>query len=111
MMMPKDNFGLGAETVSRICSVFSAHPEVIEVRIYGSRAKGNYRSGSDIDLTMMGSGITTSMLFRVGDEIDELLLPYKVDLSVYKDIDNIDLLEHIERVGQVFYKSENNKSV
>lgn len=100
-------YGLKTNTIKAIQEVFAAYPEVERVLLYGSRAKGNYRSGSDIDLTITGEHVNMDILQKIEDEIDELLLPYKVDLSLHKQIQNKDLLEHIERVGKVFYEKSN----
>ncbi|MDH5298814.1 MAG: nucleotidyltransferase domain-containing protein [Desulfobulbaceae bacterium] len=84
--------------------VFAAHPEVEEAILYGSRAKGNERPGSDIDLTLNGPNLNLQVINRISRELDDLLLPYTIDLSVFRQISNSDLLDHIERVGQVFYR-------
>lgn len=86
-------------------TVFTQHPEVEKVILYGSRAKGNYREGSDIDLTMVGD-ITYGTLGTISDELDELLLPYTIDLSVYTALANEALKEHIARAGKVFFQRE-----
>ena len=98
-------FGLQESTIARINSVFAHYPQIPQVRLYGSRAKGNYRNGSDIDLTIMGDALTYAQLLRIENEIDDLLLPYKVDLSLFRQIDNPALIDHIQRVGMVFYES------
>jgi predicted nucleotidyltransferase len=95
--------GLPDKAVAKLLSVFAAHPHVEQVILYGSRAKGNYRPGSDIDLTIVGNAVDWQELLRIDNEIDDLLLPYKWDLSLLRQIDNPDLLEHIRRVGVVFY--------
>jgi predicted nucleotidyltransferase len=97
-------FGLKRSTIEKIRTVFSGHPEVEQVILYGSRARGNYRPGSDIDLTICGEGVTLPQLLRLEHELDELLLPYKIDLSLRHKIDSPDLLGHIRRVGKVFYE-------
>ncbi len=102
-------FGLSAGTLQKIRHTLARHPHVQRAVIYGSRAKGNYRPGSDIDLTLHpapGATIDHRELGQILDEIDELLLPYTVDLSVFDQIDNPALREHIERVGQVFYQAQ-----
>ena len=98
-------FGLTTSVISSINSVFARYPQVGEVRLYGSRAKGSYRSGSDIDLAIMGPGVSDLDLLHIASDIDELPLPYKVDLSLFRQIDNPALIEHIQRVGRVFYSS------
>ena len=101
-------FGLKEITIEKINRVFARYPGIEKVVLYGSRAKGTCRQGSDIDLTIIGCALTYPQLQRIENEIDELLLPYKVDLSLYRQIDNQELLNHIERVGVVFY-TENSK--
>lgn len=98
-------FGLRKVTIQAIQDVFKKHPEVEKAILYGSRAKGNYRPGSDIDLTLVGEQLNLTTLQKIENELDELLLPYKIDLSLLKQIQNKDLLEHIERMGEVFFDS------
>lgn len=97
-------YGLKETTVEKISGVFSAHPQIEQVILYGSRAKGNYRNGSDIDLTIRGEAISLSQLLKIENELDDLLLPYKIDLSLLHKIDDPDLLDHIRRVGVIFYE-------
>ena len=77
------NHGLSAHTVERIVAVLAHYPEIDKAVLYGSRAKGNYRNGSDIDLTLFGNGLNFSLLTRLDNELDDLLLPYKFDLSFF----------------------------
>ncbi len=97
-------FGLKEVTINKLISVFLQYPNIEKVLLYGSRAKGNYRHGSDIDLTLIGENITYSQMSKIDIEIDDLLLPYLVDLSIFSEIDNPDLIDHINRVGLVFYE-------
>ena len=97
------NFGLKKTTIDLINSVFSQYTPIEEAIIYGSRAKGNYKNGSDIDLTLIESNLTFSELLEIENKLDDLLLPYKIDLSQKRKISNDELLEHINRVGLVFY--------
>ncbi len=99
-------YGLTDEILSRISGVFACHPEIEKAILYGSRAKGNYRTGSDIDLTLTGDNLTLTVLNRVDYELDELLLPYSFDLSILEQIDNVRLQEHIDRVGEIIYRRE-----
>jgi len=99
-----NRFGLKECTITAIQSVFKKYPEIEQALLYGSRAKGTHRNGSDIDLTLLGDGLTYSLLNRIETEIDDLLLPYTLDLSLYSSIDNADLLDHIQRVGKLFYQ-------
>ena len=97
-------FGLKAEVIAQISSVLARYPEVESAILYGSRAKGNYHPGSDIDLTLTGATLTYDHLARISLEIDDLLLPYLFDLSLLRHIDNPDLIDHINRVGTPLYE-------
>lgn len=96
--------GLPASVIQAIQGALADCPAVNQAVLYGSRAKGNYKVGSDIDLTLKGDALTHRDLLRLMDDIDELMLPYRVDLSLHALIDNPQLLDHIERVGIVFYQ-------
>ena len=73
--------GLPAYAVSLIRQVLAQHPVVVSAVLYGSRAMGNYRPGSDIDLCLDAPGLSLAELLAIGTEIDDLLLPWKVDLT------------------------------
>lgn len=94
--------GLPAYSVDQLREVFRAWPQIDRVILYGSRAKGSYRTGSDIDLCILGETLSLPDLLAIESRIDDLLLPWKVDLSLFHKIDNPALLEHIQRVGVVF---------
>ncbi len=97
-------YGLKDATIQKICAVFARFPQVETAVLYGSRAKGNYKNGSDIDLTLRGdAALTLTALFRISDELDDLLLPYTIDLSIFANISDPDLIDHIQRVGVTFY--------
>ena len=96
--------GLDLSVIEKIRGVFAGYPQIERVLLYGSRAKGNYRAGSDIDLTLIGEQLTMSHLMQIENELDELLLPYKIDLSLLHKIESRELIDHIERVGVVFDK-------
>ncbi|MDO9226320.1 MAG: nucleotidyltransferase domain-containing protein [Pseudomonadota bacterium] len=105
--MSEPRFGLSANVIAKIHGVLAQHPNVQRAVIYGSRAKGNYKPGSDIDLTLFaaeGQEISHHELADILDEVDDLLLPYTLDLSAFEQLQNDNLREHIERVGKVFYE-------
>jgi predicted nucleotidyltransferase len=97
-------FGLSSDTLAKMQSVFAHYPQVEKVLIYGSRAKGNFRPGSDIDLTLLGKELDSSLLNRILIELDDLNMPYMLDVSLFDQIGSEDLLSHIERIGRVFYQ-------
>lgn len=95
-------YGLKEEVVARINSIFAAQPDIERVILYGSRAMGNYRD-ADIDLTLVGERLSLQQLLRIENDLDDLMLPYKIDLSVFHALDSPDLIDHIRRVGTQFY--------
>jgi uncharacterized protein len=97
-------FGLKETTIEKICAVFAGFPQVEKAVLYGSRAKGNYKNGSDIDLTLHGKDLTLNMLYKIDQELDDLLLPYTFDLSIFERLSDPDFIDHIQRVGVVFYQ-------
>jgi predicted nucleotidyltransferase len=96
--------GLKPNTTAKINAVFARYPQIERVTLYGSRAKGNYRPGSDIDLTISSETMTLSQLLKLENALDDLLLPYKIDLSLRHLITNTNLLADIDRVGVAFYE-------
>ncbi|MNG09910.1 Nucleotidyltransferase domain protein [compost metagenome] len=101
--MSLDNAGLPEDAIQSIRQVLSQFPAVEQAILYGSRAKGTYRPGSDIDLTLKGGLLTYQNLLDIELALDDLLLPWKIDLSLHPQIDNPALLEHIARVGKTLY--------
>ena len=99
-------YGLKENHISAINSVFKQYEDVEKAILYGSRAKGNFRNGSDIDLTLIGCDLDIKTLFKIDNDLDELLLPYKFDLSIFSKIENPDLIDHIKRIGIIFYKKK-----
>lgn len=103
-------YGLSDTTIQSICNVLARYPQVERAILYGSRAKGTYKNGSDIDLSLQGTReLTLDVLYRILNDIDDLQLPYTVDLSLFEDIHDPALLDHIRRRGQVFYEKEQEK--
>lgn len=99
-------YGLQAHTIEAIQGVLAQYPQVEKAILYGSRAKGNYRNGSDIDLTLFGNSLDLNVLQKIEIALDDLLLPYTIDLSIFHQIQNPELINHIRRVGMVFFEKE-----
>jgi predicted nucleotidyltransferase len=98
------HFGLSESTLVTVRAILADYPEIEQAILYGSRAKGTYRNGSDIDLTLVGAGLDHRLLAQIAGRLEDSSIPYQVDLSLKTDIDNPNLLAHIERVGVVFYR-------
>jgi predicted nucleotidyltransferase len=97
-------YGLSKKNLDTLNAIFLKYPGIKQAIIYGSRAKGNYRNGSDIDLTLkIDDGFFRTDLLRIGNDFDDSDMPYFVDVSIYDKISNPDLKAHIDRVGKVIY--------
>ncbi|MGE6527561.1 nucleotidyltransferase domain-containing protein [Pseudomonas sp. NPDC077382] len=105
--MKLEHSGLSVEDVQSIREALRHFPKINEAILYGSRAKGNYRPGSDIDLTLKGNELSHRDLLDIELALDDLLLPYKIDLSLYHQLDNPQLIDHIDRVGKSLYRDTN----
>lgn len=100
-------FGISESVWSQIQSVFRKYPSIEKVILYGSRAKGTQKEASDIDITLIGANITTQTLAEITYDIEELNLPWMIDISIFHHIQVPSLIAHIQRVGQVIYTSDN----
>ncbi len=98
-----EKFGLKQSHIDAITGVFLKYPQVEYAILYGSRAKGNFRANSDIDLALKGT-IDLTTLLKIETSLDDLLLAYKIDLTNYHKIKNEELIDHINRVGVLFYE-------
>ena len=98
-------FGLSDKSLSTIAAIFSRYPAVTRAVVYGSRAKGNYRPGSDIDITLETTpDFTRETLLSICNDFDDSDLPYLADISQKSALTNPDLLAHIDRVGQTLWE-------
>lgn len=103
-------YGLPDGTVEKIRHVFAQFPEVEQAVLYGSRAMGNYKPGSDIDLTLHGKALKGSLCASIAEALDDLLLPYTIDLSAFSQLQHPELEAHIARVGVVLYQRASQES-
>jgi len=100
-------YGLSDNTLNTLDSIFSKYPGIKQAVLYGSRAKGKYRNGSDIDLSLKtGESFTFNDLLHISGDFDDSDIPYFVDVSIYEKLSNPDLKAHIDRVGKVLYPAE-----
>ena len=96
-------FGISDTVIRELQDVFRRHANIKKVLIFGSRSKGNYLAGSDIDLAVVGNDIDYRQMLDMQCEIEDLGLLYSVDLLNYQEKKHTPIGEHIDRVGQVFY--------
>ena len=98
-------FGLSDTVIKELQNVFLRYANIEKVLIFGSRSKGNYRAGSDIDLAVIGKDIDYRLILNLQCDIDDLGLLYSIDLLDYQKKKGTPIGNHIDRVGQVFYEA------
>jgi uncharacterized protein len=99
-------YGLKDSDLQKIVDSFERFDEITEVVLFGSRAKGNYKTGSDVDLAIKGANISHHIVAQLHDWLnDEVPLPYFFDVVQYETIDEPKLKEHIDRVGVVLFRA------
>ena len=99
-------YGIKEEYWKKLCELFAKKPKIEKVILYGSRAKGTYKPFSDIDITLLGDKLEHDDLLDIIDSIEDLLLPYMFDISLYSSLKNENLIDHINRVGVEVYSLE-----
>lgn len=99
-------YGMTDEELKLLCSLFARQKEIEQVILYGSRAKGTHKPFSDVDITLLGVGLSRSHLNRLLAEIDESSLPYFFDVSIFSKLTNPALIEQIGKTGVVLYQRE-----
>lgn len=98
-------FGISEEVLTSIVAVFAKLKKIYRVRIFGSRALGCYKAGSDIDLAVEGLEIDLSYILEIQLKLEELMLPYRFDIVDFNSLNqDYKLREHIERVGSVIFE-------
>ena len=101
------NLGISEEYITKLRNLFSKNPKIQEAIVFGSRAKGTYRPGSDIDIALKGKNINLNDILTLSVAIDEFWIPNKIDLIIYDRINEPELNEHINRVGITLFKYKN----
>lgn len=97
-------YGLQETQIDQIQAVLARYPEVEKALLFGSRAKGNYKPYSDIDVVLIGQHLSLFMMGKIHFDLDDLLLPYTFDMAIYHQISDANVLAHINRVGKVLYE-------
>jgi predicted nucleotidyltransferase len=103
--MKKNEYGFLGPEFAEIVRTISSRDSVESALIFGSRAKGNYRAGSDVDIALKGPAVCHADVLEVGYSLnEERLLPYQFDIIDYNTIDNDALKDHIDRVGREIFR-------
>jgi predicted nucleotidyltransferase len=99
-----NNYGITEKSMELLLDTFSKYSQIEEVILFGSRAKGNYKKGSDIDIAIKGKQCSADLALKLQSYInEELLIPYMVDIVDYQSLNHVELKNHIDRVGKSIY--------
>lgn len=104
--MKTDVYGFTDDERKWMNSIFASIPHIDKVILYGSRAKGNFREFSDVDITLLGDKLTHNDLLDLYDKLYDSDLPYNYDVSIFCKLEDKDFIEHIKRVGKFIYSRE-----
>ncbi|MCY7352781.1 MAG: nucleotidyltransferase domain-containing protein [Cytophagaceae bacterium] len=99
-------YGLTDQQLERIRATLAAIPAIRQAVLFGSRAKGTHKPGSDIDLALKGPRLELNDSLTLANRLEDLDLPYSFDLVVYHHIQDAPLIEHIDRIGKLLYQAE-----
>jgi len=97
-------FGLLEKDINSIVSIISSNTKVESIIIFGSRAKGNNKAGSDIDVAVKGNSIGLDDILNARMRFEQLSLPYKIDLVIYDRVKEEELISHIDRAGIIIFQ-------
>jgi predicted nucleotidyltransferase len=98
-------FGLTERDMQTLVSIFQKYSEVKSVYLFGSRAKGTFKPGSDVDLAVMNEGVSDKTIRAIKAAFEESTLPYSVDVAHLAAIEHRELKEHVSRVGVEIYSN------
>lgn len=101
-----NDLGLTEKQKKQIQKILMRYPAVESVRVFGSRAKGNFTKRSDLDLVAFGKSIDRFIVSEILLDFDDLDVPFRIELQNHNTIKNQQLKEHIKRVGVEFYRKK-----
>lgn len=100
-------FGISVNNYNAIIKALASFPSVDKAFLFGSRALGNYKTGSDIDIAVCGKSLTIDASNKLSNVLnEELPIPYKIDIINYNSITSSDLKIHIDEQGICIYSRE-----
>ncbi len=102
------SFGLKDSELCLLQELFAANERISKAILYGSRAKGNYKPFSDVDITLVGEGLSRRDLNEFLTRLDESSLPYVFDVSIFEKLNNPELIDHINRRGVEIYSKQDS---
>ncbi len=101
----KNLYGVPVKIFQSIVATIYKNKKIKKVVLFGSRAKGNYKKGSDIDIAVFSKNLSYNEFMKIKVDLAELMIPYTIDAINFSSIKNNNLIEHIKRVGKVLFNS------
>jgi len=105
-MKSNSKYGLIETDLQDIVAVFESNARISSVILFGSRAKGTYNPGSDIDLALKGNNLDLNDVLEASVQLEELFLGFKFDLIIYDRIKEDALRKHIDTSGKILFERE-----
>lgn len=99
-----NEFGLNDRNMAELLEILSSFPAIEKAVVYGSRARGDFKPYSDIDITLLGKDLTFHDVAMLDDKLYYSYLPYFFDTSIFTHLNNEELKENIKREGKVIYQ-------
>ncbi|MGB3619223.1 MAG: nucleotidyltransferase domain-containing protein [Catalinimonas sp.] len=101
----RETFGLRTTDLQAIREALNAFPAVERALLFGSRAKGTQRVGSDVDLALSGVALDERTVRDIAWQLnEETMMPYHFDVLNYDRLDHTALRAHIDRVGVCLFE-------
>lgn len=101
-------YGIEENEWMAIKSLLAGNQRIERAILFGSRAKGCHKEFSDVDMTLVGDSLTDDDLLKLLSDIDDLLLPYEFDISIFNRLSDKEFTEHIRRAGITIYEKQKN---
>lgn len=97
--------GLLDRDMKCILEAIGEFEEIESVILFGSRAMGNYKKGSDVDIAVTGRDVKRETISKLSESLNEVYpLPFFFDVINYGEISNDNLKEHIDTYGIKIYE-------
>jgi predicted nucleotidyltransferase len=95
-------YGLSKADIQTIVEILRRFPEIQQAILFGSRATGTHKPGSDIDLALRGA-LCPSTIIQVKQALEDTNLPWFFDVVDEPSLSNEALRAHIDSLGKLLY--------
>ena len=99
-------YGLTDNEMQILHELFAENEKIEQVILYGSRAKGTYKPFSDVDITIVGKGLTEQDVHRLYAALEKSSIPYMFDIFTFDTLKNEIRKDHSSRSGVILYQKK-----